>query len=118
MRRAASGIASARAASAIASRRARPLPNSVASRFASSGAVRPASETTCAALTRPSHSALRVWWSSTAAGNGTRIEPTPAAASSATVSAPARETTRSASAYAAAMSSTKARTSACTPAAR
>ena len=45
---------------------------------------------------RTTNCALRVWWSSTAAGNGTRTAGTPAAASSATVSAPERHTTRSA----------------------
>jgi hypothetical protein len=42
--------------------------------------------------------ALPVWWSSTACGKGTSTLATPAAASSATVSAPARQTTRSAAA--------------------
>ena len=52
----------------------------------------------CAAPCSTRYSALRVWWSSTACGNGTRTLPTPAAHSSARVSAPARHTTRSASA--------------------
>src|SRR6185295_11378820 len=39
-----------------------------------------------------------VWWSSTACGNGTRMLGTPPAESSATVTAPARQITRSASA--------------------
>jgi len=42
------------------------------------------------------NSALRAWWSSTAPGNGTSRLPTPAAHSSAMVSAPARPITRSA----------------------
>ena len=46
----------------------------------------------------PVSSALRVWWSSTASGNGTSIAATPAAHSSARVRAPARQITRSAQA--------------------
>src|SRR3990167_4875818 len=42
------------------------------------------------------NSALRAWWSSTAPGKGMRMLPTPAAQSSAMVSAPARPITRSA----------------------
>lgn len=42
------------------------------------------------------YSALWVWWSSTAAANGTRTLPIPTAHNSARVEAPARHTTRSA----------------------
>src|SRR5690606_22127612 len=52
--------------------------------------------TNSAAPLSTSHWPLRVWWSSMAAGNGTSRAPTPAAVSSATVRAPARQTTKSA----------------------
>ena len=52
--------------------------------------------------------ALRNWCWSAAEGNGTRIDGLPAAASSATAPAPARQTTRSAAANAAGMSSRRA----------
>ena len=50
--------------------------------------VRARSARTLAAPARTRNSALRVWWSSTAAGNGTSSAPRPAAASSDTVRAP------------------------------
>ncbi|CFP56862.1 Uncharacterised protein [Bordetella pertussis] len=59
---------------------------------------------------------MAVWWSSMACGNGTNRAATPAAATSDTVMAPARQISRSAWAMASAMSSMKARQSACTPA--
>ena len=109
------GRASARAACAIARR----LPGS-AERSASACCRRAASCSVCGSSTAAPrstrYSALRVWWSSTACGNGTSTLPTPTAHSSARVSAPARHTTRSAQAYAAAMSAMKGSTRASTPA--
>jgi len=61
--------------------------------------------------------ALRVWWSSTANGKGTKIAAAPTAAISVTVLAPARQTITSAAAKALAVSSMKGVSSACTPAA-
>ena len=61
--------------------------------------------------------ALAVWWSSTACGKGTNTAAAPTAASSVTVLAPERQTTRSASAKALAVSSMNGVSTACTPAA-
>ena len=92
------------AASGLASR-ARPRPSAGARRRPTQRGQRDAQtrRRACrsAAATRAAprstrYSALRVWWSSTACGNGTSTLPTPAAHSSAKVSAPARQTTRSA----------------------
>src|SRR5690606_27665754 len=94
---AASGRASPRAACAIGSRSARSqrISSVAETRLANSFGSSP-SGSRCAAPRSTRYSALRVWWSSTAAGNGTSSAPTPAAHSSASVSAPARQTTMSA----------------------
>ena len=62
--------------------------------------------------------ALWRWWSCVACGNGTRTAGRPAAASSASVVAPARQTTRSAAAISRSMSSMNGSTRAGRPAAR
>src|SRR5690606_37484101 len=87
--------ARARPRSAMAGSRA-PSRGSAAKRAAGCSGVNSRWCTNSAAPLSTSHWPLRVWWSSMAAGNGTSRAPTPAAVSSATVRAPARQTTKSA----------------------
>src|SRR5581483_11496349 len=89
MSAAASGLASVRAASAMAMSLAR-SPSSAVKRCARSFVFKSRSWINSAAPAATSASALRVWWSSTACGNGTSTAPRPQAVSSASVSAPAR----------------------------
>src|SRR5690606_10803551 len=89
----ASVLATLRAFSAMASNCARSSPWSST---ASLSGVSPAWASSQAAPASTRKRALCVWWSSTAAGNGTSSEAAPTAASSVTVLAPARPITRSA----------------------
>ena len=68
-------------------------------RFASPSPVSSRSSTTSAPPTRAMTSAFLRWWSSVAVGSGTRIAGRPAAASSDSVVAPARQITRSAAVH-------------------
>ena len=95
MRRAASGRASPRIAVAIASR-LRPVGQKLAGHAASLPAVKSRSSITTAAPASANTCAFLRWWSSVAAGNGISTAGRPAAASSASVVAPARQITRSA----------------------
>ena len=79
---------------AVAGRPAAPRPPG-----ARPAGVQAGSGSRTAAPTRSSTRALAVWWSPGAPGSGTSTAGTPATASSATVMAPARHTTRSAAAY-------------------
>ena len=85
-----------RATSAISTRRRRVLCSVGRGSRPARPASRRSSARRSAAPRSASQRALRVWWSSVAYGNGTSMDATPTAASSATVIAPARHTATSA----------------------
>src|SRR6185436_9024215 len=93
--RAASGLPSARALRAISRSRLRSSPRIICASFCG---VRSRCWISSAAPWSARNLPLAVWWSSTACGNGTRMLAMPPADSSAMVTAPARQITRSASA--------------------
>src|SRR5947207_12358953 len=92
-------------------------PSTVATSSASASGAKASSVTQGTSVSAANARALAVWWSKAACASGTTSAGNPTIASSASVTAPADVITKSAHAYAAAMSSTYGTTSAETSAA-